>query len=113
MNVLKPNLRISVHTLLDAGKSQREIERVLGVDRKTIRRIQQQSKSPGVPTGNYAEKTSETAETSEQNPPPRPPAEKPVATPSACELHRDWIESQVALGRNAVSIYQDLSEKFG
>lgn len=35
MNVLKPNLRISVQTLLDAGKSQREIERVLGVDRKT------------------------------------------------------------------------------
>ncbi len=113
MNVLKPNLRISVHTLLDAGKSQREIERVLGVDRKTIRRIQQQSKSPGVPTGNYAEKTSETAETSEQNPPPRPPAQKPVATPSACELHREWIESQVALGRNAVSIYQDLCERFG
>ena len=36
-----------------------------------------------------------------------------MATPSACKLHREWIESQVALGRNAVSIYQDLSEKFG
>ncbi len=110
---MKPNLRISVHTLLDAGKSQREIERVLGVDRKTIRRIQQQSKSPGVTTGNCGVKAVETAETSEQNPPPRPPAQKPLATPSACELHREWIESQVALGRNAVSIYQDLSEKFG
>ncbi len=44
---------------------------------------------------------------------PRPPAPKPVATPSACEIHRDWIESQVALGRNAMSIYQDLTEKFG
>lgn len=33
--------------------------------------------------------------------------------PSACEIHRDWIESQVALGRNAMSIYQDLAEKFG
>jgi transposase len=106
-------LRISVRTLLDAGKSQREIERVLGVDRKTIRRIQQQSKSPGVPTGNCAGKTGETAETSEQNPPPRPPTQKPVATPSACELHREWIESQVALRRNAMSIYQDLCEKFG
>jgi transposase len=36
-----------------------------------------------------------------------------VATPSACEIHREWIESQVALGRNATSIYQDLVEKFG
>jgi hypothetical protein len=38
---LKPNLRISVQTLtlLDAGKSQREISRVLGVDRKTLHRI--------------------------------------------------------------------------
>ncbi len=72
MNVLKPNLRISVQTLLGAGKSQREIERVLGVDRKTNRRIQQQSKSPGVPTGNSAGRAAETAETSEQNPPPPP-----------------------------------------
>jgi transcriptional regulator with XRE-family HTH domain len=105
-------LRISVQTLLDAGKSQREIWRVLGVDRKTIRRIARESKSPGVATGICAEKAADLAEL-EQNPPPRPPAPKPVATPSACEIHREWIESQVALGRNAMSIYQDLEEKFG
>jgi hypothetical protein len=56
VNVLKANLRISVQTLLDAGKSQREIWRVLGVDRKTIRRIARESKSPGVATGICAEK---------------------------------------------------------
>jgi hypothetical protein len=33
-------------------------------------------------------------------------------TISACEPHRVWIEAQVALGRNAVSIYQDLVEVF-
>jgi crotonobetainyl-CoA:carnitine CoA-transferase CaiB-like acyl-CoA transferase len=27
--------------------------------------------------------------------------------------HREWIDSPVALGRNATSIYQDLAEKFG
>ena len=48
-----------------------------------------------------------------QNPPPRPPAPKPLLTPSACEIHREWIESQVALGRNAMSIYQDLVERHG
>ena len=66
----------------------------------------------GVATGNNAEKAVEPAETPAQNPPPRPPAQNPVATPSACEVHREWIESQVALGRNAMSIYQDLAEKF-
>jgi transposase len=112
VNVLKPNLRISVRTLLDAGKSQREISRVLGVDRKTIRRIEREAKSPGVATGNLAAKAAELGDC-EQNPPPRPPALKLLTTPSACESHREWIESQVLLGRNAVSIYQDLVERFG
>jgi transposase len=34
-------------------------------------------------------------------------------TTSACEPHREWIESQVQLGRNAQSIYQDLVETYG
>ena len=34
-------------------------------------------------------------------------------SPSACEPHRAWIEAQVGLGRNAVSIYQDLVEGHG
>jgi hypothetical protein len=36
---LKPNLRISIQTLLTAGKAQREIACVIGVDLKTVRRI--------------------------------------------------------------------------
>jgi hypothetical protein len=42
----------------------------------------------------------------------RPKSPTP-ATGSACEIHREWIESQVALGRNAMRIYQDLVELFG
>ena len=34
-------------------------------------------------------------------------------TPSACEPHRAWIEAQLALGRNATSLYQDLVERHG
>lgn len=94
MNVLKPNLRISVRTLLDAGKSQHEIARVLGVNRKTIRRIAREAKSPGVATGIVAEKAADITR-ADQNPPPRPPARKPAAMPSACEIHREWIESQI------------------
>ena len=39
---------------------------------------------------------------------------RPAATTtSACEPYRAWIEAQVELGRNAVSIYQDLVETHG
>jgi hypothetical protein len=36
----------------------------------------------------------------------------PAHARSACEHHRLWIEEQVRLGRNTVSIYQDLVERF-
>jgi transposase len=32
---------------------------------------------------------------------------------SACAAHGEWIEAQVQLGRNAMSIYQDLVEQHG
>jgi transposase len=128
---LKPHLRVTIETLLQKGTSQREIERRTGVDRKTIRRYARRAKSPTPATGPPPPE--------EQTPPPRPPAPSPDApaaaaaaapsptpltpaclsrTPpsepsevSACEVHRPWIEKQVQLGRNAVSIYQDLVEQ--
>ena len=123
MNVLKPYLRVTIQTLLGKGTSQREIERLTGVDRKTIRRYARdqgqlgaQANSPGVATGSAALNT---AAAGDEIPPPRPPAAaaQPARPPkharSACEVHREWIESQVQQGRNAVSIYQDLVEKHG
>jgi hypothetical protein len=38
MNVLNPNLKTTVKTLLDKGIGQREINRKTGINRKTIRR---------------------------------------------------------------------------
>lgn len=121
MNVLKPNLKITIETLLEKGLSQREISRKTGIHRRTIRRYCQQyqgvvfegaegSKCPtseGAATGSFAQPC--------QNAPPRPPAleEVPKHARSACEPHRDWIEEQLTLGRNAMSIYQDLVERFG
>jgi transposase len=104
VNVLKNHLRITVETMAGRGDSQREIARRTGVDRKTIRRYVAGSKSPGVATGPEAGAV--------QNPPPRPPALGATAA-SACEPHRCWVESQVQLGRNAQSIYQDLIEQHG
>jgi transposase len=116
LNVLKSHLRITIQTLLQSGKSQREIERVTGVDRKTIRRYTQAaqgcvpSNSPGVATGFCA---AEAGVLPVQTPPPWPPAAVPKEARSACEVHRDWITDQVELGRNAQSIYQDLVESHG
>ena len=108
MNVLKSHLRISIVTLLESGVSQREIERRLGVDRKTVRRYGRLANSPGAATGSLG--------SGGQIPPPRPPAPKgdfSASSISACEAHRAWVEAQVLLGRNAVAIYQDLVERHG
>ncbi len=125
MNVLKPDKKATIITLLTNGISQHEISRKADIDRKTIRKYGRlhnllspaASKSPGA-----EEVATGTEGTEGQNPPPRPPAfdggnsqeEKiPLHARSACEEHRQWIEQQVQLGRNAVAIYQDLVEQFG
>lgn len=124
MNVLKAHLRITIDTLHRNGTPHREIERRTGVSRKTIRRYVRLAtaaeaaeaagavatvNSPGVATG-----SGDPGAGGDQTSPPRPPAPAPVTgTISACEPHRAWIEAQVALGRNAVSIYQDLVEAHG
>lgn len=115
MNVLKPHLRVTIQTLLANGTSQREIERLTGVDRKTIRRYdrdrgQPGGTSPGVATGSESKKT---AISDVESPPGWPPVQVQPQVRSACEIHREWIEAQVRLGRNAVSIYQDLVEQYG
>ena len=112
---MKSHLRITIETLLKSATSQREIERRTLVSRKTIRRyaaaLALAANSPRVPTG------SESGDPPGiQNPPPRPPACEPPKTAvarSACEPERAWIESQVALGRTAMSIYQDLVDDRG
>jgi len=106
---LKRHLRVTIETLVRSGVSQRKISEHTGVDRKTIRRYADLSNSPGVATGSEP--------VPGQNPPPRPPAPGPAGQPkkalSACAPHRSWIETQVGLGRNAQSIYQDLVEQHG
>nr|WP_217283950.1 IS21 family transposase [Aquabacterium terrae] len=108
---MKPHLQTTIWTLLAAGASQREIERVTGIDRKTIRAYEKRfataaaANSPGVST-----------DPGPQIPPPCPPTPvraRPASTVSACEPHRDFIGAQLRLRRNAMAIYQDLVDKQG
>ena len=106
MNVLKPHLKTTLSTLLESNTSHRQIERVTGIDRKTIRsyvnRIEElKANSSGVATG-----------TPDQIPPPRPPAASKL-TVSHCEPHRAFIEAQLRFKRNYISIYQDLVDQHG
>ena len=95
---MKSNQRATIETLLERNTSQREIARITGIDRKTVRSYHQrwleqlQSNSPGVATGSAG-----------QIPPPWPPAPGPVAT-SLCEPWREFIEAQLRLKRNATAI---------
>ena len=91
MKVLKPHLQTTVLTLLAAGKSQREIERITRIDRKTIRNLALRttvvvSNSPMVATGPTA-----------QIPPPRPPA-LATGSASACEPHRAFRQIVRGIG---------------
>jgi transposase len=114
VNVLKPHLQTTIWTLLESGTSQREIERVTGIDRKTIRAYQKRFATAAPPTSPGVATDSTTVATgpAPQIPPPRPPTSA-VVTASACEPHRVFIEAQLRLRRNAMAIYQDLVDRHG
>ena len=127
MNVLKPDKKSTILILLKNGVGQREIHRKTNIDRKTIRKYANESDFfPADPDLDSKSPTDGEVATGadcmiSQNTPPRPPGsstskkakrELPLHARSACEPHREWIEKQVELGRNAVAIYQDLVERF-
>ena len=110
---MKPNQRATVYTLLERNTTQREIARITGIDRKTVRSYQrrwqaEQSNSPGVATGSDC--------VALQITPPWPPAPRSSAseattTTSLCEPHREFIEAHLRLKRNATAIFQDLVDQ--
>jgi transposase len=93
MNRLSMNERKSILGLLRLGWKQRRIARETGFHRATIRRIALE----------LAPELQNVPEVATDSPGSR----------SSCEPHRAFIEAQVAKGRNAVAIYQDLVEHHG
>jgi len=128
VNVLKQHLQGTIFTLLERGASQHKIHELTGVDRKTIRRYQAIYESQRVAGANspttapigLAEPAGAQIPLPQTPPSPRPPAPGGAApvkpfnfARSASEPHREWIEQQVRLQRNAQAIYQDLVDQFG
>jgi len=127
MNALKPDKKSTIKVLLKRGVSQHEIGRKTKIDRKTIRKYAKELKEADHAGSDLKSPTPEEVATGiscqeGENPPTRPTAHEqnnqdrqmfPSHCRSACEEHREWIEKQVELGRNAVAIYQDLVEHFG
>ena len=117
---MKPHLQTTIWTLLKAGNTQREIERRTGISRHTIRawakRFAAQAAPP--PDPNCSGVATDSVESqADQTAPPRPPASPLGAgvgtSTSLCEPHRDFIESQLKLGRNATAIYQEMVDAHG
>jgi transposase len=121
LNVLKQHQQSTVFTLLELRKSQREIHRITGIDRKTIRRYMAIFAARAfTPANSPTLATIGSEDAGQTPPPPRPPAFQAAAVNernfdfarSLCEPHRQWIEEQVRLQRNAQAIYQDLVDQF-
>ena len=103
MNVLKPFKQATILTLIQNGISQHAIFRKTGIDRKTIRKYQglapvEISNSPMATGSGNGISTKATI---------------PKQALSHCLPHHGWIVGEVNKGRNAISIYQYLVERFG
>ena len=87
---MKPHLQTTIWTLLKGGATQREIERITGISRHTIRSYQRFGADPANCPGVATDPPIQTA-------PPWPPTRVQIATPlasSRCEPHRACIDAQ-------------------
>ena len=126
MNVVSEYKQKSIEDLIERGVALREIARRLMVDRSTVRRIARQVSKPPTPATGSSEPegakppTPSTGSEGEevQNVPLRRPgfvagSLRSTLPASECAPHCEWIGTQLGLGRNAMSIYQDLVEMHG
>lgn len=122
MNVLKPNKQQDLLVLVRAKYSFREIEKRLGIRRETVSRY---AEAAGLWSGADSKAatlvevaTGILAKTGQQIAKWPPDggastiAKIPKEARSHCEPYRVFIEQEVAKDRNAVSIFQDLVERF-
>jgi transposase len=103
-------------TLHTTEHSNREIARLLGVDRETVGKYVARAKAqnqPNAPTG--TESSDGGAKTAAQNRPNAPPGCNGPASgpPSECEPYRELLLAKIEQGFQAKRIHQDLVEDHG
>ena len=93
----------SIETLLKSGTSRREIARLLGLDRETVRKyVARLQNQPNAPPGSAAGESAPAAVASSA------PVDAPSGPPSTCEPFREQIVAMLERGLSARRIYQDL-----
>lgn len=103
MNGLSVTERERIVGLLRLGWSERRVGRETGHHRLTVRRIAREL-AAATPLDPQAAPEAVAA------PDPGTPAARRPTSRSSCETHRPFIEGELAKGRNAMAIYQDLVE---
>jgi len=99
----------SIETLHQSGHSNREISRILGVDRGAVNRYvrdlktRQAQKRPNPQTGAG----------DESEPDPEPISDSRTGPPSQCEIYREQILSKLEQGLSIKRIHQDLQSDHG
>ncbi len=89
--MLEVDMKTTIKTLYQQGYNKTQIGKILGIDRKTVRKVLA-SESPG--SGGEQEK-------------------KDGVWPSMLDEYREFIEIQLAKGLSVTRIYQDLQKDFG
>lgn len=115
MNVLKNWKVEGIRALLNAMKkpSNREIARRIGVRPETvIKYAKEDSKPYKVATGENKVESVNKGQNENQGDSTNP-LKAPRHARSACASHHEWIVEQLAYGRNAMAIYQDLVDYEG
>jgi hypothetical protein len=114
-NVLSEEKKQQVIALGRLGWSLRRIEKAAHIRRETagayLRTAGIAVRPPGGWGRNPAKPAIEVSTDSEAPKPPRQPGRSPSA--SACEPYREVIEAELAKGRNAMAIWQDLVDGHG
>lgn len=129
-NVLKAHRKTELLTLVRAEHSFRDIEGRLGIRRETVSKYAREAglwpgSLDGPKTQSKAATPNKEVATGFFNSKPATPSHEvatgsgdliapiPKQARSVCEPWREWIIGEVGKGRNAMSIYQDLVERFG
>jgi transposase len=120
-NVLGKEKREQIVALGRLGWSLRRIEMETGVRRETASAYLRAAGIGVRPAGRWGRSPAKPAKETSTDPGERASSPEPAwpATPgrspqaSACEPHREWIESALASGRNARAIWQDLVDMHG